>query len=99
MAAEEEAGAAGRSWWPCVAWTWARAQGGGRRAGGLGRLRPAGQKRGRGLLEPLVPFSIFLISFSQIFSKLILTYLKSFSGFAPKTKMVTNKMFYNFGLS
>ena len=31
----------------------------GRRGGGLGRLRTAGQKRGRGLLAP--PFSLFYL--------------------------------------
>ena len=35
------------------------ARGRGSRAGGLGRLRPAGQKRGRGLLAPPFAFSIF----------------------------------------
>ena len=73
-------GAAGRR-----AWTRARAQVGGRRSRGLGRLRPAGQKRDCGLLAP--PFPFFRISFSQIFSKHILTHLKSFLGLAPKTKL------------
>ena len=69
--------------------------------GGLGRLRPAGQKRGRGLLAPPFPFPYFLLNlfFSNIFSKLILTILNPFSAWAPKTKLVTNKKFYNFGLS
>jgi len=67
---------------------------------GLGQLRPAGQKRGRGWLVPPFPYSIFFeFLFPNIFSKLILTHLKSFSGFAPKTKFVTNTKFYNFSLS
>jgi len=66
----------------------------------LGQLRPAGQKRGRGLLAP--PFSLFhffRIVFPNIISKLILTHLKFFLGLAAKTKIVTNKKFYNFGSS
>jgi hypothetical protein len=44
-----------------------RGEGGGESAGGPSRLRPVGQKRGRGLLAPPFPFSIFFLNFfSQI---------------------------------
>ena len=69
--------------------------------GGLGEwaTRLSGPKGRR--VGPAAPthFLFFLISFLNYFAKLILTHLKSFSGFAPKTKFVTNKKFYNFGLS
>ena len=67
--------------------------------GGLGRLRPTGQKRGRGLLAPPFPFPFFKFLFLNSFSKFILTILKPFSALVPKTKVVTNKTFYNFDLS
>ena len=40
-----------------------RGEGGGESAGGPSRLRPVGQKRGRGLLAPPFPFSNFFLNF------------------------------------
>jgi hypothetical protein len=68
-------GAAGR-----YAWTRERAWGGGRRARGLGRLRPAGQKRGHGLLAP--PFLFLNFFFPSIFHAHFHTF-KIFFKFGP----------------
>ena len=44
-----------------------------------------------------VPFLFFFLKFfSKLFSKHFLTYLKDFSDFAPKTKVVQNNFLYNF---
>ena len=67
----------------CHVWTRARARGLGRRAHGLGRLRPAGQKRGRGLLgPPLSLFHFFEFLFTNIFQAHFDT-LKIFFRFGP----------------
>ena len=52
-------------------------------AGGLGQLRPAGQKRGRSLLAPPFPFSIFLNFFSQLFFQTHFDYFNTFFSFSP----------------
>ena len=72
-------GAAGRR-----TWTWAR--GGGWRVRGLGRLRPAGQKRGGGLLVPLFSlFHFFGFLFQNIFQPLF-DLFKIFFRLCPQNK-------------
>jgi len=73
-----------------------------RARGGREELGRAAERAEReaGRHNSACPLSLFFgITFLKYFAKLILTHLKSFSGFAPKTKFVTNKKFYNFGLS
>ena len=64
-----------------------------RRGGGRSwAARLSGPKLRRvGPAAPAPLFFLFFISFSQIFSKHILTYLKSFPDLAPKTKVDQNK--------
>jgi len=56
----------------------------GKRAGGLGWLRPTGQKRGRDLLAPPFLFFIFFeFVFSIIFFQTHFDYFKTFFSFSP----------------
>jgi hypothetical protein len=70
----------------------------GRRVGGLGRLRPACQKRGRGLLAPPFPFSNFL---EFLFPKRLMQFLKPLQAFSEvevKRRIVPHKILYNFAI-
>ena len=63
--------------------TWTRVREGAWRVRGLGRLWPAGQKRGGGLLAPPFPFSIFFeFLFQNIFQPLF-DLFKSFFRLGP----------------
>ena len=85
--------------------TWP-APGGARRAhphAGEGRgswaARLSGPKGRRVGPAAPAPFFFFLIFFLNSFSKFILANLKPFLALSPKTKVVTNKKFYNFASS
>jgi len=56
---------------------------GGECARGLGRLRPAGQKRGGSLLAPPCPLLFFLKFFFQIISQSVFDLFKSFFRLGP----------------
>jgi hypothetical protein len=54
---------------------------------------------GGGLAQQRLPPFFFLNFFSQFFSQIHFDYFKTFFSFTPKTKVVTNKEFYNFDSS
>jgi hypothetical protein len=66
------------------------------RAGPASASGPEARRRPAG--SPVPFFFFFLKFFSKLFSKHLLTYLKVFSDFASKTKVVQNNFLYNFAL-
>jgi len=79
-------------------WSEAGASARGRGEGRLGRT--AGwAEREAGRPSSASPLFFFLNFFSPIIFQTHFDKFKTFSALAPKTKMVTNKKFYNFGLS